>query len=216
MEDEERYSISNTLRGMCARARRFTVQEVRDHLLEVGERFGEEERERILNTGNQNGKTVLHCACQLRESPEIAAMLLGFGAKINATTRRGHTALIFASGRGRSDTVIFLLQNGANPLIITVTGDTAESMAVGKVNDEALGALRDARASWGRDHGGEEASHLDFRKSADALKAQEEHCRTCRLCQEEMRRRKPLPPESLEAGERRRALETSIASAADG
>ena len=62
---------------------------------------------------------------QMRDDEECAGIceaLVEQGADVNATTRRGHTALIFAAGRGRTAIVRSLLALGANPRVMTVTG----------------------------------------------------------------------------------------------
>lgn len=43
---------------------------------------------RIINTGNSNGKTPFHSACQLRDSVELCETLMEQGADFDATTRR--------------------------------------------------------------------------------------------------------------------------------
>ena len=61
----------------------------------------------------------------MRDDEECAGIceaLVEQGADVNATTRRGHTALIFAAGRGRTAIVRSLLALGANPRVMTVTG----------------------------------------------------------------------------------------------
>jgi hypothetical protein len=88
---------------------------------------------------------------------------------------RGHTALIFASGRGRSDIVLRLLEAGASPAITTVTGDTAVSMGEGRVSEEALESLKEATRGWVASNGGHHDAD-DFRNSEDAKLAQQEVC----------------------------------------
>ena len=50
------------------------------------------------------------------------------GADPNVSTRRGHTALIFAAGRYRDEVVKLLLAHGALVKVRVVTGETAMSM----------------------------------------------------------------------------------------
>ena len=96
---------------------------------------------------------------------------------------RGHTALIFASGRGRSEIVVRLLEAGASPAITTVTGDTAVSMGEGRISDEAFESLKEATRGWVASNGGRHDAD-DFRNSEDAKLAQQEvrWNRTSREC----------------------------------
>ena len=63
---------------------------------------------------------------------EIAQYLLDKGANINAKTRNGWTALMYASSYGYLDMVKFLVKNGANINTITDEGYTALNVALDK------------------------------------------------------------------------------------
>lgn len=79
----------------------------------------------VVCSSNGNGKTALHYAAQLRPGDDGAALcraLLERSADVDATTRRGHTALLFAAGRGHNETVRTLLEARANPRIISASG----------------------------------------------------------------------------------------------
>ena len=72
---------------------------------------GEESFFQAVNVGNRNGKTSLMFAVQLRgsETSFVRFLVLECGADVNAATRRGHTPLIYASGRGHDEVAAFLL-----------------------------------------------------------------------------------------------------------
>lgn len=63
---------------------------------------------------------------------EIAQYLLDKGANINAKTRNGWTALMYASDYGYLDMVKFLVKNGADINAITDEGYTALNVALDK------------------------------------------------------------------------------------
>jgi hypothetical protein len=167
----------------------------------------------IINAGNKNGKTPFHHACQFRTSPEAAALLLRFGANIDKATRRGHTALIYACGRGREQTVATLLAAGANVKVTAVTGDDAISMAVGRVGAETLEMLQRAyEASAG--------PVLNYTTSADAQAAQAEHVAGCKHCLNKLARAstEEVPPTAHELVVRAslvERLEASVAQASE-
>ena len=70
----------------------------------------------VINAPNRNGKTALMLAAQARaDPPRVLAALLAAGADAEATTDRGHSALVFAVGRGRDGAVLALLDAGADP-----------------------------------------------------------------------------------------------------
>ena len=52
----------------------------------------------FINLGNENGKTALMFASQLSGSEDLVRFLLRLGADPNATTNRGHSAVMFATG----------------------------------------------------------------------------------------------------------------------
>ena len=102
-----------------------------------------------IDGGNANGKTALMLAAQFRPTAAVVEELLRSGANVDATTRRGHTALIFAAGRGRDATIVTLLHAGASARVRTVTGDTALDMARGRASPEVVALLEHAEAAGG-------------------------------------------------------------------
>lgn len=69
---------------------------------------------------------------------EIAQYLLEKGANINAKTRNGWTALMYASCKGHFDMVKFLVENGADINAITDNGYTALNSALDKEIEKFL------------------------------------------------------------------------------
>ena len=67
-----------------------------------------------VNNANRNGKTAIHHTAQLRSDTEVLALLVSSRADVNVATHRGHTPLIYAAGRGRTEVVRFLLAHGAD------------------------------------------------------------------------------------------------------
>ena len=103
-----------------------------------------------LDVGNANRKTALMLAAQFRPTAVVVEALLARGVNVDLTTRRGHTALVFASGRGRADSVRALLRAGASARVRTVTGDTALDMARGRVAPDVEALLERAEAAEDR------------------------------------------------------------------
>mmetsp|Transcript_126859 Transcript_126859/g.224832 ORF Transcript_126859/g.224832 Transcript_126859/m.224832 type:complete len:678 (+) Transcript_126859:35-2068(+) len=121
-----------------------------------------------INLGNSQGKTPLHFAAQLRDDG-LAEYLLSLRADPNMTTVRGHTALVYASGRGRSEMVLNLLEAGARARVRVVSGDTALSMgATHGLDEAALKSLREAESQ-------ETDPWLDFTQDERAIQAQADH-----------------------------------------
>ncbi|MCA9790275.1 MAG: ankyrin repeat domain-containing protein [Candidatus Eremiobacteraeota bacterium] len=63
---------------------------------------------------------------------EMVNLLLARGAKVNATTRRGSTALHAAANRGSETILALLLENGADPNIRNGRGQTPLVVAVNR------------------------------------------------------------------------------------
>ncbi|CAK9024987.1 Exonuclease mut-7 homolog (Exonuclease 3'-5' domain-containing protein 3) [Durusdinium trenchii] len=137
----------------------------------------EERRANAVQQGNSNGKTPLHYAAQLRpnDGAYLCSQLLSAAAQLDATTRRGHTPLLFAAGRGHQEVVRFLLSARANPRIIAASGEAPWNCASPHLDPETRRLLTAAEASDAR-------TLIDYRLSADALQAQAEYERASLAC----------------------------------
>lgn len=133
--------------------------------------------------GNSNGKAPLHFASQNvigdKNGSALVETLIQYGANVNHTTRRGHTPLIFAAGRGHNDIVQVLLRHGADPRITVVTGDTALSMGRTRLDADTVAQLEAAES-------GSTTTWRDYRNVADAHQAQSEHVKTCPHCRKKL------------------------------
>ncbi|CAH0364464.1 unnamed protein product [Pelagomonas calceolata] len=159
-----------------------------------------------IDGGNANGKTALMLAAQFRPTAAVVEELLRRGANVDTTTRRGHTALIFAAGRGRDATIVTLLHAGASACVRTVTGDTALDMARGRASPEVVALLEHAEAT-----GGPWRSFVD---DPDALAAQAEHAKTCAVCRAKLGEAFP-DDASNEADRREAALAAETAATSE-
>jgi len=121
---------------------------------------------------NENGKTPLHYAAQLRPGADGAALcaaLLERRADVDAVTRRGHTALLFAAGRGHAKTVEVLLDANANPRIVSASGEVPWRCSSGaNLGADTLARLIAAQEADNR-------PWQDFRQSSEARAAQSEY-----------------------------------------
>uniref|UniRef100_A0A6C0ED74 Uncharacterized protein n=1 Tax=viral metagenome TaxID=1070528 RepID=A0A6C0ED74_9ZZZZ len=88
-----------------------------------------------VNLSDNNGSTPLMFACQ-NKNFDIVKLLVEHGADVNIQNMDGSTALMYASEtiKNASETinvvmVYFLLENGANPLLMTTTKNTASKIA---------------------------------------------------------------------------------------
>ncbi|CAD7927730.1 unnamed protein product [Amoebophrya sp. A120] len=133
--------LGKNLRKKCVKS---TLQEMQQFLDQVQEEHGERFLFAVLQAGNRNAKQAIHFASQLASHVEVLRHLIQRRANVNACTVRGHTPLLFAAGRGRSEHVHLLLDCRASPLVRTVCGDTAAGMAVGRVDAQTLQRLRTA------------------------------------------------------------------------
>ena len=140
-----------------------------------------------VNNANRNGKTAIHHTAQLRSDTEVLALLVSSRADVNVATHRGHTPLIYAAGRGRTEVVRFLLAHGADAACTTVNGDSALSMGRSKgIPDDLLDALdANIRAS---------VNPRDFSGDPRAIEAQREHAKHCSCCQKRMLDEFGIPP----------------------
>eukprot|EP00928_Gymnodinium_smaydae_P024343 TRINITY_DN1971_c0_g4_i1.p1 TRINITY_DN1971_c0_g4~~TRINITY_DN1971_c0_g4_i1.p1 ORF type:complete len:669 (-),score=91.10 TRINITY_DN1971_c0_g4_i1:350-2356(-) len=118
---------------------------------------------------NESGKAPLHYAAQLRPGADgatLCAALLDRRADVNAITRRGHTALLFAAGRGHVESVHLLLDAGATPRVISASGDVPWKIPGNKhLDDDTIARLLAAEEEDLR-------PWQDFRQSEDAREAQ--------------------------------------------
>lgn len=111
------------------------------------------------------GLTLLHDSARVGDSRiEAMALLLQFGADVDATTNWDATALHLAVFHGGAQAVRFLLQQGASPDLRDNRGLTPLELAEAKGREECAAALRDHLAAIGRVAG---ASFLRFPALAD-------------------------------------------------
>lgn len=162
----EHAAASKSLRELCTK-KSLTAQAAIDFLDSLEPSI----LSAVVNGANSNGKAPLHYAAQLRQGGDSAALCAGLierRADVNVATRRGYTPLLFAAGRGNSDALRALLAGGADPRVTAANGDSAASCGGAQyLDDVALDLLRkvqDAPGPW-----------RDFRKSDDALAAQQEY-----------------------------------------
>ena len=96
-----------------------------------------------VNAPRGDGMTGLHWAA-LNGSPEIARMLIGAGADLEAATRIGaHTALHVAGREGSGEIVAILAEAGADVEAVTETGATPLHFAAASGDVQAVTALLD-------------------------------------------------------------------------
>jgi ankyrin repeat protein len=83
-----------------------------------------------LNAKDNHGFTPLHFAAQ-EYLPEIAQILVGKGADVNAVDEDGNSVLwrAIASARGRDEVVRCLLDNGGNADLANHEGVTPRALA---------------------------------------------------------------------------------------
>ncbi|EDQ92739.1 uncharacterized protein MONBRDRAFT_30710 [Monosiga brevicollis MX1] len=128
-----------------------------------------------INLGNENGKTALMYAAQLSSSEDLVHYLLQLGADPNQSTKRGHTAVMFAAGKGRWRSLLHLLDEGGSLRLTVVTGDTPLGLARLKLSESEMTELEHREAAETREW-------RDFTKDDQALAAQSTHVATCRHC----------------------------------
>jgi len=148
-----------------------------DEVIAFLEQLPSEERQEIVQKGNSNGKRPLHYAAQLRpkDGAHLCAALLQAEAELDATTRRGHTALLFAAGRGHGEVVRFLLSARANPRIVAASGEAPWNCASPHLDTTTRALLMEAEASDTR-------TLVDYREVEDARIAQVEYERASLAC----------------------------------
>mmetsp|Transcript_1471 Transcript_1471/g.1957 ORF Transcript_1471/g.1957 Transcript_1471/m.1957 type:complete len:703 (-) Transcript_1471:151-2259(-) len=166
------------LRNILSKPRKYSHFDVCSFLECLKREEGEIEMLKAIREPNRNGKSAIHFACQFGYEPETIKFLLDIGAEVDTCTNRGHTPLIFACGRGKDDNVLALLKYASpNTKIITVGGDSALSMAKGRVRDEVYKLLERADEVCS-------GEVMDFSTNQVAIMAQVEHVKCCKHCQE--------------------------------
>jgi hypothetical protein len=162
-----------------------------------------------VNNTNRNGKAPIHFAAQLRCDTEVLALLVNAKADVNASTHRGHTPLIYAAGRKRPATIEFLLSHGADAATWTVGGECAVRMGRRKgLPDEILERLEASQRS--------STNPRDFRGDERAIRAQQEHARSCPCCRRKLAEDYGVaPPEELAAVELAIQLGAAAAESTD-
>ena len=81
---------------------------------------------------------------------QIADYLLKRGARIDATTENGSSALFFAARFGHIEVVELLLKNKADPMIANENGDTAVDWALKSEHTDIADLLRAAGGRSGK------------------------------------------------------------------
>ena len=81
---------------------------------------------------------------------DIADYLLKHGAKVDAKTENGSTALFFAARFGHIEVIKLLLNNDSDPTIANENGDTAVDWAMKNENSNIESLLREAGGSSGK------------------------------------------------------------------
>lgn len=82
-----------------------------------------------IDVQGRDGLTPLHYAAAFRPEAEMVRVLIAAGAKIEARDAFGRTPLHYAAARGRAESIIALLDAGANGAARTGSGDTAFDFA---------------------------------------------------------------------------------------
>ena len=106
-------------------------------------------------TTTNSGVTALHLAAAAVDGAEAVTALLGRDAVVDAReTSSGQTPLMFAAAYNRAESVVALLEHGADPDIRTESVDVLQNLVVDREANsrfrEAIAELREAEAA-GRD-----------------------------------------------------------------
>ena len=67
-----------------------------------------------MNARDKDGWTPLMAAADYNPNPEVITMLVKAGADVNAQTRDGYTALMYAAGQRNPEVITMLLEAGAD------------------------------------------------------------------------------------------------------
>ena len=92
---------------------------------------------------NQSGWTPLIYAAA-RDRVDIARLLIGKGANVNAAADNGTTALMMAAREGYLQTLLLLLEHGADARYVSPHGHSAMSLAKDRGHKEVEAVLRRA------------------------------------------------------------------------
>lgn len=92
---------------------------------------------------NQSGWTPLIYAAA-RDRADIARLLIGKGANVNAAADNGTTALMMAAREGYLQTLLLLLEHGADAKYVSPHGHSAMSLAKERGHKEVEALLRRA------------------------------------------------------------------------
>ena len=90
---------------------------------------------------NADGFGLLHALAEVNR-PEALAWLLSLGLDLEARTKRGHTPLLIAAGRGNVEALESLLDAGADAEAKDPFGRTARDIAQAEEKRNILEALR--------------------------------------------------------------------------
>ena len=97
-----------------------------------------------VNTGNEVGVTPIIVAAGM--NVEVVKLLIAKGARVNAKTSGGYTALMSAALNGQKEVVRVLLDNGADPTPKDTSNRTAIKYASEKNHKDIVDLLKQAGA----------------------------------------------------------------------
>lgn len=103
----------------------------------------------LLERGDSDGKTALHCAMWQDPKPEIVRLLIDNGADVNAKNLFGFTPLHLAAQHGHLDSARLILAKGADPLSFNANDDTPFDLALRCGKDDVVRLLLDLSSPTG-------------------------------------------------------------------
>eukprot|EP00039_Didymoeca_costata_P007593 m.101427 g.101427 ORF g.101427 m.101427 type:complete len:811 (-) comp13744_c0_seq2:3462-5894(-) len=112
------------------------------------------------NQPDKNGRTALHTAVDEGSVDVLAVLLRNTSAALDLRDEEGLTPLHLAVQHGHEDQVKMLLNKGADPLIVTGTGDTCAHLAIKNANLACLRIVAASNSSILSTHDAEGASVL--------------------------------------------------------